>query len=97
MEPVKMVGFRRISKDPPKPVFKRYSLEEAALVVVLLDFAGSTEDRAKMNEVEGWLKMQAEIQLIKLTKREAFVQTYLDLMRQPQPVFFVSPLPADQL
>ena len=56
------------------------------------------EEAAQWQRVErDLLKMQAEIQLIKLTKREAFVQTYLDLMRQPQPVFFVSPLPADQL
>lgn len=97
MKGVKMVGFRHITEDQPKLQFKRYSLEESSLVVVLLEFSGNQKEKQIMNEVEKWVKKQASIRLVKITRRDAFVQTYMDLMGQSEPVVFVSGISVDKL
>lgn len=50
-----------------------------------------------MHLAEQWVKTQPDIELIKITKREAFVQTYLDRMGKGQPTFFISSFPVDKL
>ena len=76
---------------------RRYGIEEAHVHVVLVEIGGSETERNKLTECEKWVRTQEKVQLWKVTKSEAFHQTYLEMMKQSCPVYFISVQPLEQL
>lgn len=96
---VAIVGFRRLDRSAP-PALKaaKWGIEHHLISLVVLDFGGSSKERDGLREAEKWARTRSEeIRLSRVTKQEAFLQTYKEAVQYPLKAFFLTCLSIEQL
>jgi hypothetical protein len=96
---VTIVGFRKLDRPAP-PALKaaKWGIEQHLISLVVLDFGASSKERDGLREVEKWARTRGEgIRVSRVTKQEAFLQTYKEAVQSPLKTFFLTCLSIDQL
>lgn len=65
---------------------------------MVLDFGCSLEEQQLLREVEAWARARSgEVRLSRVTRQEAFLQTYKEAVRAPIKTYFLTALPIHHL
>jgi hypothetical protein len=96
---VVLVGFRKVERAAEvSEKATRWGIEQHLISLVILDFDCSVEDRVRLREVETWARTRSlEVRLSRVTKQEAFLQTYKEAVRAPIKTYFLTALPIEQI